>query len=223
MKNSSLLAASLLTLSLATAACSGSSSTADLYGTPPAPTTSGSAAANDAGPQGDGAIATVDVNAAPPLVKHCSGTVGTADVCLENAQGHAGEVVDIDVYFVGSNTCTDALEVNGRFVADGSHFALANPIQQVNCVSRDLFGAPAPGTTEIMWNAFGAGAITACPNKLTPGKLDTVKVQILPGTPPGVYPIRWSDVGIAGSTSQCSLFTQSGQSVGIGGQIRVLP
>lgn len=173
----------------------------------------------------DAAVA-IDANVTPPIAKHCNGTVGTADLCLENAQGHAGEVVDVDVYFLGSNTCTDALEVNGRIVADGSHFALANPIQQVNCISRDFFGAPAPGTTEIMWNAFGGGAISACPNKLSPGKLDTVKIQILPGTPPGVYPITWNDAGIvapSSAPSSCSLFASNGQTVGIGGQIRVLP
>jgi hypothetical protein len=209
-----LLLASLLPLSLTVVACSGADSTADLYGNPsPQPSASTTTQA-DAGP-------TPDANAIPPLVKHCNGTVAAADLCLENAQGHAGELVDVDVFFLGNGTtCTEALEISGHIVADASHFELANKVEQVDCITRDLSTAPAPGTTEIMWNHFGAGAISACPNKVPVGKTDTIKVKILPGTPPGIYPIKWTDAGIASPVSECAVFAPT---AGIGGSIRVLP
>lgn len=219
MKTTTLLFASILPFTLAAIACGGSTPT-DLQGSLPA---SSSSAANDAGPAPSSsttADAGADANVAPPLAKHCNGTVATADLCLENAQGRAGDIVDVEVYLVGSNTCTEAFEASGHVVADASHFELANPASQVDCITRDLFGAPAPGTTEIMWNAFGGGSITSCPKNLTPGKVDVIKIKILPGTPPGVYPIRWNDAGIAAPASQCAVF---GSSVGIGGSIRVLP
>ncbi len=219
MKTTSLLLASLLPFTLATIACGGSSPS-DVQA--PVPSSS-SSADQDAGPAPT-TTATTDAGApdanASPLVKHCNGTVATADLCLENAQGRPGDVVDVEVYLVGSNQCTEAFEASGHIVGDASHFELANPASQVDCVTRDLFSAPAPGTTEIMWNAFGGGAIGSCPKNLTPGKVDTVKIKILPNTPPGVYPIRWSDAGIAAPLSQCAVF---GSTVGIGGSIRVLP
>jgi hypothetical protein len=222
MKTHSLLAASLLPFALAAIACGGSAPT-DLQSTPPSP--SGSAA-NDAGPAPTTTTTPAtdagapDANVAPPLAKHCGGTVATANLCLENAQGRAGDVVDVEVHLVGSTTCTEAFEANGHVVVDAAHFQLANPADQVDCITRELFSAPAPGTTEIMWSAFGGGSITSCPKNLTPGKVDVIKVKILPGTPPGVYPIRWSDAGIAAPASACAGF---GSGVGIDGTVRVLP
>jgi hypothetical protein len=213
--------ASLLPLSIA--ACSGAPAT-DLNGpaasaapTPSAPVQLDGGPA----PTADAAPPAVDGSALPPIATHCTNaSTSSTDLCIENAQGHAGDIVDVDVYFLGSTTCTDAYEANGHIVADAASFQLANPVQQVACISRSYYGAPAPGTIEIMWNAFGGGAIQGCPNNIVPGKLDTVKIQILPGTPPGDYPITWTDGGIAGTTQQCAMF---GAGVGIAGTIRVLP
>ena len=160
-------------------------------------------------------------DAGPALATHCDTATSTsAALCVENAQGHAGDVVDVPIYFIGSTACTEAYEANGHLVADANSFALANPAQQVSCISRDYYGAPAPGTIEISWNAFGGGSVGGCPNDIVPGKLDTVQIEILPGTPPGDYPITWNDPGVAGTTAQCGVF---GPSAGIAGTIRVLP
>lgn len=217
MKNVALVAAALLPLSLSLAACSGSAPT-DLYGPSPSATDTTSGAAPGV-PGSDLHSPAANPNAPPALVKHCNVSSSSMELCIENAQGHAGEVVDVDVFLLGSSACTEAFEASGRFSADASSFQLANPIQQVGCISRDFYGAPAPGTTEIMWNAFGGGAIQACPKNITPGKLDTVKIQILPGTAPGVYPITWTDSGVAAPATQCATFGTSG----ISGTIRVLP
>ena len=155
------------------------------------------------------------------IATHCdTATSASVGLCIENAEGHAGEVIDVPVYLLGSANCTDAMEASGHIVADANSFALANPVQQVDCVSRDYYAAPAAGTIEIMWNAFGAGSIGACPNDIVPGKLDTVKIEILPGTPPGDYALSWSDTTVAGNTMQCSAFGASG---GLPGTLRVLP
>ena len=159
--------------------------------------------------------------AAPAIATQCDKvTTSTTVLCVENVSGHAGDVVDVPIYLIGSTACPDALEANGHFVADANSFALANPVQQVNCISRDYYGAPAPGTIEITWNAFGASSITSCPNDVMPGKVDTVKIEILPGTQPGDYSLAWTNPGIVGATQQCGIFDSS---AGISGTIRVLP
>ena len=171
------------------------------------------APAQDGGANGD---ASSDASTALPL--HCNAPMSSPDLCVENAQGHAGDVVSVDIYYVGTSSCSDAYEASGHLVADGSDFQLANPVQQVNCVSRDYYAAPAPGTIEIIWNAFGGGSIGSCPNDLVPGKLDTVQIEILPGTPPGDYPITWNNASLPAPTQACSAFGN-----GVSGFIRVLP
>lgn len=204
--------ASLLPFSFAVVACGGSASTVDLSANPsPSASTTTQADSGPAAPD----------SGTPVLAKHCTGHVNGATLCLENAQGRAGDVVDVDVFFIGNGTtCNEGLELSGHMIADGAHFELANEVEQVDCITRGLYTQPAPGTIEIMWNHFGANAISSCPNKVPVGKTDTIKVRILPGTAPGVYPITWSDAGIASTVNECAAF---GASAGIGGTIRVLP
>lgn len=217
MMNHRFLFASLLPLALL--ACGGAPST-NLGGG--APASDGGAPGSDGGaPASDGAAPAADAGSGSTIGTHCdTETTTTAALCIENAEGHAGDIVDVPIYFLATAACSDAYEANGHLVADANDFDLANPVQQVACVSRDYYAAPAPGTIEIIWNAFGGGSVGGCPNDIAPGKLDTVKLEILPGTPPGDYPITWNDASVAGKTAVCSFL---GGSNGIAGTIRVLP
>ncbi|MGH7283683.1 MAG: hypothetical protein ACRELY_19325, partial [Polyangiaceae bacterium] len=52
---------------------------------------------------------------------------------------------------------------------------------------------------------FGAGSIAACPNHVKAGRLDTLKVEILPGTPSGDYDVTWNGAGLANAAVGCDM------------------
>lgn len=173
---------------------------------PPPPATRGSDAGTDAKP------------ITPSIARQCSGSVVDPIVCTENVQGRAGEIVDVELHLLGSTTCNEAFEAGGRMVFDTARFQLMNEVEQIDCRTRRLTAGATPGTSEIMWNAFGANVIAGCPNNLPLGKADVVKLRILPGTPPGDYVIGWSNSGFIGTTAECQKLAP-----GKTGIVRVLP
>jgi hypothetical protein len=152
---------------------------------------------------------------------NCSGiTLNGPNLCIENVSGHAGSIVSIPIDLLETTGCGDADEADGHLVLDSNFFQLANPAQQINCISRDLYAAPAPGTVEIMWDAFGPGQVAGCTTDLQPGRLDMVQVEILPGTPAGDYDVTWSTSDIAAaSVSAAAACFMSG--TGTNGKIHV--
>ena len=65
------------------------------------------------------------------------------------------------------------------------------------------------------------GSLAGCAANVPLGKVDTVKVKIAPGTPPGEYDLTWNDAGFIGNASAPPQCTTIGH--GIGGKLRVLP
>jgi hypothetical protein len=146
---------------------------------------------------------------------NCNVTVNSPMLCVEDVHGKAGDVIDLPIDYLGTTTCTSAFEASGHLVMP-DFFELTNPVQQVNCVSRDNYGAPAIGTTEIMWDHFGAGSISACPNELVPGRSDVVQIEILPGAPSGDYDVTWTNPSLPAAIPACVALNS-----GINGHIHV--
>jgi hypothetical protein len=139
-------------------------------------------------------------------------------MCLENVEGKVGDVVDLDVYLLGTSACTQAQEMGGRMTAKPANFEIQNIADVQNCRTRrydvNLGGG---GGDELVFGAFGANTVGGCTAHLPAGLKDTIKIKILPNTPPGDYVFAWVDSGIATDDSACSM-----QGAAIGGTIRVL-
>ena len=119
--------------------------------------------------------------------------------------GAAGTVIDLPIEFLGTAQCVDALEASGHLQMS-QNFLLVNPVEQIDCMTRELYAAPPPDQIEVMWDAFGAGSIGACPNDIKKGRLDTVKIEIMPGTPSGDYDVTWVNGFIAtGASAGCDM------------------
>jgi hypothetical protein len=207
---------SLLTLT----ACSGSSDVDvndEIQGASADPAAAASAASTTPPSALDGGV---DATTDPPLVKHCNATVAEPDTCIENTQGHAGDVVDVDIVLVGNPTCGDAWEAGGRIVFDLAKLHVENEVEQVACRTRHI-GPDVNGVDNLRWNAFGGGSLAGCAANVPLGKADTIKLKIAAGTPPGEYPLTWQDAGFianANAPQQCSTLGH-----GIAGKLRVLP
>lgn len=163
MKHTNCILLALGSLISFTAACSGS--TASVDDNAPASPSAASTAPTDApappppsSPDGGGAPAVdaaaspppvdagaPDANVDPPMAKHCNVSLVEPDVCIENAQGHVGDVVDVDIVLLGSALCDHAGEANGHIGYDLVHFSVANEVEQVGCRTRKV-GQIAPGT-----------------------------------------------------------------------------
>jgi len=177
------------------------------------------AAAAPSSPPDASADAVAPTPGPKPLAKHCTGTLPAPDVCVETAEGRVGDVVAVDIVLLGSTMCTEAGESSGRLALDLSRFELTNEVEMVACRTRRVSPSITPGQPpEILWNAFGGGSLGGCPNNLSLGKVDTLKLRVLPGTPPGDYAIGWRDAGFIGSDAACQ---QIGG--GVAGVVRVLP
>lgn len=240
MNNSTRFGLALGSLLSFTAACSGSASTVDDPAPPAATTASPSSPppatpaptspAADAGappPAADAAVPPPPVDAGapdahvdPPMPLHCTGTLIEPDVCIENAQGHPGDVVDVDLVLLGSASCTMAGEANGHILFDTAHFTVDNQVEQVACRTRKV-GPGGSGSDDLMWDAFGDGSLGGCPSTLPLGKVDTVKVKIAAGTPAGDYKLVWQGAAFIGAMSGPPACTTIG--LGQGGTLRVLP
>jgi hypothetical protein len=140
-------------------------------------------------------------------------------VALETAEGKAGDVVDLEVYLVGNDTCTNGNEGYGLIRFDRTYFELVNPVSQVDCTTRSQIpDSNNPGKDLITWQKFGNGSIAACPNPVGLGKVDVIKVRIKPGTPPGDYSFGWETSEFWGGTPACDVMGSH-----VGSEIRVLP
>ncbi len=153
------------------------------------------------------------------IAKHCPAADAVPGLCLENAEGHAGETVSLEVHLVASANCDHANEASGRIFIDKTRFALAN--EEVGCIWRhqipDTF-TPAFSNDLIEWKASGGGNPATCVAPAGIGKVDVIQVKILPNTPPGDYELDWQDIRFWGDTYTC----QSKDNF-IAGKIRVLP
>jgi hypothetical protein len=217
-------------LSLSAVACGGSTEGVDPVNdsvTPPATShdDAGVPAANNNGNAADGGTSTTTTNDAgtsandagttTTLSANCNVTVNSPMLCAEDVHGKAGDIIDLPIDYLGTTTCTSAFEASGHLVMP-DFFQLTNPVQQVSCISRDNYGAPAIGTTEIMWDHFGAGSISACPNNLVPGRSDVVQIEILPGAPSGDYDVTWTNPSLPAAIPACVALNS-----GINGHIHV--
>ncbi len=237
MNTSKGLALSLSSLLLLTAACSGSAPSVDgnapvpsaVSSAPPAPPPAPPSPNADAGapaPAADGGSTPVadagapDANVDTPMAKHCNVTPIEPDVCIENGQGHPGDIVDIDIVLLGTANCSQAGEANGHIAFDLVHFTIENQLELIDCRTRHV-GPGISGPDDLQWNAFGDGSAAGCPNALPVGKVDTVKVKIAPGTPPGDYTLAWHDAGFIAARGGSPACTSIG--LGVGGVLRVLP
>lgn len=70
----------------------------------------------------------------------------------------------------------------------------------------------------IQWDAFGPGTLGGCTKDLPLGKVDIVKMRILPTTKPGDYKLDFENAAFIGYTAQCANTTG-----GLSGTLRVLP
>jgi len=157
----------------------------------------------------------------PKIAKHCNVSSAIPGVCLENVQGKAGDTVDVDVYLLGHATCAMANEADGHLMVDWTMFSLMNDEEIVNCRTHHRAPDVNGGPDVIQWDAFGDHVVAGC-NDIPIGKVDTVKIQIAPGTKPGDYDLKWEDsgfIGQQGAPLQCSNVGNSG----LNGVLRVLP
>ena len=221
MKNSKMILTVLASLlPLTTIACGGSTGEVDAVTGQPAPSASSSSSSqDDAGtgastnnnnggsPVDGGATSTSDGGSTTTTTvsANCKVAVTSPDLCVDDVHGAAGSIIDLPIEFLGTAQCTDALEASGHLQMS-QYFMLANPVQQIDCVTRDLYAAPPPDQIEVMWDAFGGGSIGACPNHIQAGRLDTVKIEIMPGTPSGDYDVTWVGGFIAtGAATGCDM------------------
>lgn len=161
--------------------------------------------------------ASADAGSSVPMIaKHCVGPLVDPDLCIENVQGHAGETVHLDVYFLGTTAIDQAEEMGGHIFIDPSQVSVDNPADVMGCRTRRMSPAISnPSATVITWNAFGNNVVPGCASMLAAGKIDTIELHIVPGTPPGDYKLDWEDVGIV---TTGNLFGK-----GMSGTLRVLP
>lgn len=156
----------------------------------------------------------------PPFAKHCSISSQTGDVCFENAQGHPGDVIDIEVVLIGDATCNVANEAYSQLSFELSKFVLQNVADVQDCRTRRI-GPNINNEDVLYWNAFGEHVVSGCSN-LPIGKVDTIKLKIMPGTPPGDYDLSLGSntdfVPPPGSNSICGW-----HGGGVAAKIRVLP
>lgn len=143
-------------------------------------------------------------------------------VCLETAEGRAGDVIDLEVHLVRTAACGPADYAMGYIQIDPSKFELVNADDQQDCLRREQVQSFSdPDFDLIGWQAFGTKAPAGCSTAAGIGKVDVIKVRIKPGTAPGDYelPFETSElIGGVGSDPDCS-----GVFLDVAGKIRVLP
>lgn len=145
---------------------------------------------------------------------------GGPGVCLETAEGRAGEIVELEVHLLKDDgeSCRFANEAWGLIEIDPSKFELANDADQLDCTTRHQI-PDVPGTDLITWQRFGDGAIQGCQAPAGIGKVDVIKVKIKDGVAPGDYDLGWQGSELFGAGPAACLGTNNH----IGGSIRVLP
>jgi hypothetical protein len=96
---------------------------------------------------------------------------------------------------------------------------LENPVEIQNCRTRKI-GPNIDNQDVLFWAAFGEYVVSGC-SDMPLGKIDTIKLKIAPGTPPGDYDITLAEANYTpppNSSSACGSYGK-----GFAGKIRVLP
>lgn len=218
-------------------ACAGGDDTSSSGVTGGAPEANGSASSTE-NPPPPAAAATPPSNAPPSspgpgsnpppppartLALQCQGSQAPTDsrVCLETAEGRAGDVLDLEVHLLRASGCGLAEYAAGSILIDPTKFELVNPDSQPDCLHREQsVSSGDPDLDSIFWQAFDhTTAPPSCTASAGTGKVDVIKVRIKPGTPAGDYdlPFESSEI-IGGAGAGCS-----GVFLDVAGKIRVLP
>lgn len=159
----------------------------------------------------------------PPMPKHCDVTSVSGKVCLENAQGRAGDVVEIAVVLLGGSGCAIANEANGRFSYDYARFEIQNPADVQECRTRRVGPDPVdPAKSSFFWGGFGENVVPGCAD-IPIGRVDTIRLKIAAGTPPGDYDVTALEGGVVGGPGTDVACSDFGAASVVGGVIRVLP
>lgn len=166
-----------------------------------------------------------DAGSIPPartLALHCTGPSAPSGpvICLENAEGHAGDVVDIEVHLVRPDSCGTADYATATFDVDPARFELANPDDQPSCLQRSTSPSFSdPALNAVVWQAFGKSSAPAgCTASAGVGKVDTLELRIKPGTPAGDYEMKVVTSELLGGGPACT-----GVFLDVSGTVRVLP
>jgi hypothetical protein len=155
------------------------------------------------------------------LALHCQAPVPNGNaVCLETAEGHAGDVVDLEVHLLRPAACGTAEYAMGNIQVDPTKFEITNADYQQDCLKREQSPVVGnPSLDVIFWQAFDRSvAPTSCTASAGVGKVDVIKVRIKPGTPPGDYDLPFENSELLGGGPGCS-----GVFLDVAGMIRVLP
>lgn len=140
-------------------------------------------------------------------------------VCIETAEGHAGDTIDLEVHLVRSAACGPAEYAFGSFKIDSSKFELMNKDNQPDCLSRDAYAGSDPNTDVVSWQAFDRSIAPAtCTASAGVGKVDVIELHIKPGTPAGDYDLPFETSELLGGGPGCS-----GVFMHVASKVRVLP
>lgn len=141
-------------------------------------------------------------------------------ICLETAEGRAGDVVDLEVHLLRTAACGTAEYAMGVIQIDPSKFEIVNSDNQPDCLLREQSASlSSPNLDVISWQVFDRSVAPAtCTASAGIGKVDIIKVRIKAGTPAGDYDLPFETSELLGGGAGCS-----GVFLDIAGKIRVLP
>lgn len=141
-------------------------------------------------------------------------------ICLETAEGHAGDIVDLEVHLIRTAACGLAEYAMGSIAIDPAKFEVVNRDFQPDCLQRDQSPSFSDPTMDVIsWQAFDRSVAPAgCTASAGIGKVDVIKVRIKPGTPAGDYDLPFETSELLGGGPSCS-----GVYLDVAGKIRVLP
>ena len=141
-------------------------------------------------------------------------------ICLETAEGRAGDTVDLEVHLVRTAACGPAEYAFGSFQIDPAKFEIMNRDNQPDCLQRDQYTSFSdPNVDVITWQAFDKSVAPAsCTASAGVGNVDVIKVRIKPGTAAGDYDLPFESSELLGGGPGCS-----GVSLHVASKIRVLP
>ena len=228
-KSNLALGAALFTFALA--ACTGGGEVVDgTENASPAPSSSSSSPApspssssnvpssqQDAGSEG----AANDPIEPARIALQCSGPSAptTNVICIETAEGHAGETVDLEVHLVRTASCGPAEYATGSFRIDPAKFEVMNEDDQPDCLLREQYPSSDPTIDIVSWQAFDRSVAPAdCTASAGEGKVDVIKLRIKPGTPAGDYDLPFETSELLGGGPGCS-----GVFLHVASKLRVLP
>ena len=141
-------------------------------------------------------------------------------VCLETAEGRAGDIVELEVHLLRTASCGPAEYAMGAIQVDPAKFEIMNPDSRPDCLERAQVPSFSDPTIDVIsWQAFDRSVAPAdCTASAGVGKVDTIEVRIKPGTPAGDYELPFETSELLGGGPGCS-----GVFLDVAGKIRVLP